>query len=103
LNHGISYCSFLHAVGIRSQPEADVKRNGPNIVGLKPLPYNVRKGELKTATVQSSSYTRRAAALVSYSYSLSLLVLVICYLFVLCMVYLNVVVKRIQCSVLFAK
>ncbi|BAT96214.1 hypothetical protein LR48_Vigan02g052600 [Vigna angularis] len=54
---------LLFLVGIRSQPEADVKRNGPNIVGLKPLPYNIRKGELKTATLQSSSYTRRAAAL----------------------------------------
>lgn len=93
---------LIYAVGIRSQPEADVKRNGPNIVGLKPLPYNIRKGELKTATLQSSSYTRRAVALVSYYYSLSFLVLVIDYSFVLSMLYLHVVVKRMQCFVLFA-
>lgn len=69
---------------------------------MKPLPYNIRKGELKTAKLQSSSYTSRAAALVCYYNSVSFLVLVMCGLFVLVMLYLNVVVKRMQCFVLFA-
>ncbi|KAK7355331.1 hypothetical protein VNO80_14586 [Phaseolus coccineus] len=59
----VSTSPLLLPVGIKSQPEADVKRTGPNIVGMKPLPYNIRKGELKTATLHSSSYTSRAAAL----------------------------------------
>ncbi|WVY95596.1 hypothetical protein V8G54_027747 [Vigna mungo] len=67
---------LLLSVGIRSQPEADVKHNGPNIVGLKPLPYNIRKGELKTARLQSSSYTRRAAALETSNLAQNSLVLV---------------------------
>ncbi|KAL9319066.1 hypothetical protein ACSQ67_015583 [Phaseolus vulgaris] len=88
----VSTSPLLLPVGIKSQPEADVKCTGPNIVGMKPLPYNIRKGELKTATLQSSSYTSRAAALVSYYYFF-FLVFVMCYLSVLFMLYLNVNTK----------
>lgn len=66
----VIYCSFLHAVGIGNFPHAHVKLTRPNIVGMKPLPYNIRKGELKIATLQNpSSHVRHAAALVSYYYS----------------------------------
>ncbi|KAG4996903.1 hypothetical protein JHK85_028342 [Glycine max] len=51
-------------VGIGNFPHAHVKLTRPNIVGMKPLPYNIRKGELKIATLQNpSSHVRHAAAL----------------------------------------
>ncbi|XP_061339579.1 protein YELLOW LEAF 1, choloroplastic-like [Gastrolobium bilobum] len=46
----------------RSQSQAHVKHNGPNIVGMQPLPYNVRKGELQIAIFQRPSPRIRCAA-----------------------------------------
>ncbi|RDY05994.1 hypothetical protein CR513_10084, partial [Mucuna pruriens] len=57
-------CNFSNDVGVKSQSQAHVKHTRTNIVGIKPLPYNIRKGELKIATLQSpSSHIRCAAAL----------------------------------------
>ncbi|KAK7279050.1 hypothetical protein RJT34_24093 [Clitoria ternatea] len=57
-----SVVPILHAVGIGSQSPAHFEYNGPNIVGMKPLPYNIRKGELKSATYQSSSTSIKCVA-----------------------------------------
>ncbi|XP_027367467.1 protein YELLOW LEAF 1, choloroplastic-like [Abrus precatorius] len=54
--------SLLLPVGITSQPLVDVKHTGPNIIGMKPLPYNIRKGELNIDTFQSPSPRIRCAA-----------------------------------------
>ena len=67
LNHGIFFFLFLYAVSYKSQSQARVKQAGPNVVGMQPLPYNIRKGELQIATFQSRSpRVKCAAALVSY-------------------------------------
>ncbi|XP_020229187.1 protein YELLOW LEAF 1, choloroplastic [Cajanus cajan] len=51
-------------VGIKIQPQAHVKHTGPNIVGMKPLPYNIRKEDRMISTLQSpSSHITCAAAL----------------------------------------
>ncbi|TKY53502.1 hypothetical protein E2542_SST25035 [Spatholobus suberectus] len=51
-------------VGIESRSQAHLGHAKPNIVGMKPLPYNIRKGDRKMAMLQSpSSHIRCAAAL----------------------------------------
>ncbi|KAL2326663.1 hypothetical protein Fmac_025721 [Flemingia macrophylla] len=60
----VSASALLLAVGIKIQPQANVKHTRPNVVGMRPLPYNMRKGDCKIATLQSpSSHVRCAAAL----------------------------------------
>lgn len=62
--HCVGTSPLFLPVGIKTQPQCHDKHTGPNIVGMKPLPYNIRKGELKIATLQSPlSHVRRAAAL----------------------------------------
>lgn len=57
---------FSYAVSSRSLSQVHAKHSRPGIVGMQPLPYNIRKGELQAATFQSSSRrVKCAAALVS--------------------------------------
>ena len=77
INHGTC---FYFAVGSKIQSQVHVKGTGPNIVGMPPLSYNIRKAELQSSTFQSSS--RRTV-------SVSPLVIFfgICYFFVLLVLY----------------
>ncbi|KAJ1435916.1 hypothetical protein SESBI_04464 [Sesbania bispinosa] len=53
---------LLLSVSSKSQSQVHVKHTRPNIVGMPPLPHNIRKGELQIATLQSSSPGIRCAA-----------------------------------------
>lgn len=80
---------FLYAVSVKSQSQLHVKHTRPNIVGMQPLPYNIRKGELQIATFQSPSpRTKRAASLVRF-----FMTFVMCWLFAILMLYVNIIGK----------